>query len=177
MPTRGSEHGSVNEGAGRSGAAAAPSSPDPIAAPPPGRPRTVASAVIALWLLGQLALPVSYYLGGSHPEERFAWRMFSSVSVFGGQCALSVSETVTDPAGEGGRIRREVNVDRLVHPAWGIHMRRGRRAVIDRFLAWRCQRDPSIVEIELHRSCERGPEAGTRLDVAQPCAPPEGAGR
>lgn len=177
MPTRGSEHGSGDGSGGRGGAAAPSSPPDPIAAPPPGRPRAIASAVIALWLLGQLALPVSYYLGDSLPEERFAWRMFSTVSVFGGQCALSVSETVAAPAADGGRITREVNVDQVLHPAWGIHLRRGRRAVIDRFLAWRCQRDPSIIEIELHRSCERGPEAGTRLDLARPCAPPEGAGR
>ena len=175
MPTRGSEHG--NADAGRSGAAAPPPSPDPIAAPPAGRPRAIASAVIALWLLCQIGFPLSYYLGDSLPEERFAWRMFSSVSVYGGQCALTVSETVADPAAESGRITREIDLDQALHAAWGTHIRRGRRAVIDRFLAWRCQRDPSIVAVELHRSCSRGPEAGTQLDLTRACAPPEGAGR
>jgi len=175
MPTRGSEHRNVD--ASRSDAAAPASPPDPIAAPPPGRARAIASAVIALWLLGQIAFPVSYYLGDSRPEERFAWRMFSSVSAFGAQCALSVTETVADPAGDGGRISREVNLDQVLHAAWGLHIRRGRRAVIDRFLAWRCERDPSIISVELHRSCSRGPEAGIRLDLARPCAPPEAAGR
>ena len=169
MPTGGSEHEVVDGSVGSPPAAVSAPPPDPIASPHPGRARAIASAVIALWVLCQVALPVSYYLGDSLAEERFAWRMFSSVSVFGGQCVLSVVETIASPAG-GERTARELNLDLVVHPAWGIHLRRGRRIAIDRFLAWRCQQDPSIVQIELRRSCDRGPEAGTRLELVRPCA-------
>ena len=169
MPTGGAEREVVDRDAGPD-RSAAPAPPDPIASPPAGRARAVASAVIALWLLCQVALPASYYLGDSLAEERFAWRMFSSVSVFGGQCVVSVVETVAAPAADGGRITRELSLDQVLHPAWGVHIRRGRRLAIDRFLAWRCRQDPSIVQIELRRSCARGPEAGTRLELVSPCA-------
>ena len=146
-------------------------SSDPIASPPPGRGRRIASAAIALWLLGQLALPISYYAGESLADERFAWRMFSSVSVFGGQCALSVVETVEAPGTAGGRMTREPALADVLHPAWVVHMRRGRQSVIDRFLSWRCRHDPSIVEVEVRRSCDRGPEAGVPLEARRACRP------
>ena len=145
--------------------------PDPIASPPPGRGRRIASAAIALWLVGQLALPISYYAGQSLADERFAWRMFSSVSVFGGQCVLSVVETVEAPGSAAGRMAREPALAQVLHPAWVVHMRRGRQSVIDGFLAWRCRHDPSIVDVEVRRSCDRGPEAGVRLEARRACRP------
>jgi len=144
---------------------------DPIASPPPGRGRRIASAAIALWLVGQLALPISYYAGESLADERFAWRMFSSVSVFGGQCALSVVETVEAPGSAAGRTVREPALAQVLHPGWVVHMRRGRQSVIDRFLSWRCRHDPSIVDVEVRRSCDRGPEAGVRLEARRACRP------
>ena len=142
-------------------------SADPIASPPPGPPRRLASAVVAFWLLAQVALPVSYYLRESIAEERFAWRMFSSVSVYASQCALSVVETVAAPGSPDGRTTRTPDLDRILHAAWLSHLRRGRPLVTERFLSWRCQHDPSIIAIELRRSCDRGPEAGARTEVRQ----------
>jgi len=171
MPPDRSEDAAAGQAAG-----AGTLPPDPIASPPPGRARLAVSAIIALWLVVQVAFPVSYYLGDSLAEERFAWRMFSSVSVYGGQCALSVVETVAEPGSADGRITREPELNRILHAAWLTHLRRGRALVIDRFLTSRCQRDPSIIEIELKRSCDRGPEAGVRTEVRRQCRPTAAAG-
>jgi len=157
-------------------AAAPASASDPIASPPPGRARALAGAVIAVWLVAQVALPVSYYLGGSLAEERFAWRMFSSVSAYGAQCALSVVETVSAPGAPEGRITREPDLARILHAAWLAHLHRGRALAIDRFLTWRCLRDPSIIAIEFRRSCDRGPEAGLRTEVSRQCQASTAAG-
>ena len=166
-----SEREAVQAVTGQPPVSATERAPDPIASPPPGRARAIVGVAIALWLLGQVALPVSYYLGSTPAEERFAWRMFSSVSVFGGQCSLSVTESFAEPGAAGGRTTREVDLGQAVHPAWVVHLRRNRRIVIDKFLDWRCHRDPSVSEVGLRRACDRGPESGTRVEVQHPCRP------
>jgi len=169
-PTARPEAVPANRAAARAEPAAAAEAPsDPIASPPPGRGRALAGAVIAMWLVAQVAFPVSYYLGQSLAEERFAWRMFSSVGAYGAQCALSVVETVSAPGAPEGRITREPDLARTVHAAWLAHLHRGRALVIDRFLSWRCQRDPSIIAIEFRRTCDKGPEAGTRTEITRQC--------
>jgi hypothetical protein len=166
-----SKRGTVHTASEEHEASATERESDPIASPPPGRARAIVGAGIALWLFGQLALPVSYYLGSTPAEERFAWRMFSTVSVFGGQCRLSVTETVAMPAAPGGRSTREVNLRQAVHPAWEVHLRRNRRIVIDKFLDSRCQLDSAVIEVGLRRSCARGPESGTPVEVQHVCRP------
>ena len=47
---------------------------------------------IVSWLLWQLLVPLSYYLGHDVDDERFAWRMFSGVWLLQKSCTASVTE-------------------------------------------------------------------------------------
>ena len=55
---------------------------EPIASPPPGRPRVVVSLIIVLYLLWQVAVPISYYLGDDVSDERFSLAHVLSHRVF-----------------------------------------------------------------------------------------------
>ena len=48
---------------------------------PQGWKRQVIGAGIVLFLISQIAIPLSYYLDDEPTSERFAWRMFSSVDL------------------------------------------------------------------------------------------------
>jgi hypothetical protein len=107
----------------------------------------VASAKTALlWLLlfAQLAIPSSYYLWRSDREdERFAWRMFSSLRFR--RCRVEVSELVR------GHVR-QVQLSRALHASWIGTLRRGRERVIERFLQSRCAQT-GVDSATLLRTC------------------------
>lgn len=143
---------------------------DPLGSPPPGRPRLVVSVFIALWLVAQVLLPFSYYLRSDFWDERFAWRMFSDVSVLSGRCSVTVTEMVEGSGATGSaRTARVVPLDRTIHPAWTAHLRVGRQLVVERLLESRCRRDPLVGEVRYRRACptdlaERAPDLEARLD-------------
>ncbi|HEX9765409.1 MAG TPA: hypothetical protein VGA36_01505 [Nitriliruptorales bacterium] len=145
-------------------------SPDPIAVPPPGRARAIVGGFIVLWLVWQVALPLSYYFGDDAGEERFAWRMFSEIALFHTKCAVSVAESVAVPGAADGVSVRAVDLGRTVHAGWEEHLRRNRRLVVERFLRWRCQRDPSVTAVEFRRTCRLVPESRIpSISVRLPC--------
>ena len=145
-------------------------SPDPLGSPPPGRPRLIVGAFIALWLAWQVVVPLSYYLWGNVWEERFAWRMFSDVSVSALRCTVSVTELLEGSGAAGSaRAPREVPLGPTLHGSWALHLRQGRQLVAERFLESRCRRDPSVSEARYHRACpaqraSRAPDLDARLD-------------
>lgn len=116
----------------------------------------IVGAFIVLWLLWQAWLPLAYYLGDDPAEERFAWRMFSDISVLAMQCEVSVTEWVGEPDGDGARL---VDLGATLHAAWEGHLRLGRRLVIERVLESRCRRDPSVTEVGFRRTCPAGHES------------------
>jgi len=113
----------------------------------PGAPPAFARNVL-LWLvlLLQIALPSSYYLWRvDREDERFAWRMFSEVRFR--SCSVEVSER--SPGGE-----RPVVLSEALHASWIGALRRGRKRVIERFLASRCL-GPDVTASTLVRSCRK----------------------
>jgi hypothetical protein len=86
---------------------------------------------IAAILAFQIAMPLSYYLSGRAYDERFSWRMFSTLRLR--DCKVQVTEHLSS-----GRTRN-VNIERDVHVAWLRLLERMRSAVIDAYLERRCE--------------------------------------
>lgn len=101
----------------------------------------------ALWLwllvLVQVAIPASYYVRADRDDERFAWRMFSSVRMR--RCEVSAFDVRDDG------LRMRVPLAEVLHASWIRSLERGRRNVIERFLATRCA--PLVREGYLERRC------------------------
>jgi len=134
---------------------------DPIASPPPGRARVLASAFIGVWLCGQVILPLFYSLGDDPADERFAWRMFSDITAYQRYCSVTLTEMVDAPGSAAGAAPRELDIARVLHPAWEVYLRRARGAVVDKFLRRRCESDATVTEIEFRRTCRL--EAASRM--------------
>lgn len=101
---------------------------------PPEAPRTrsLIIAGVAVLFVIQAVVPLRYYLGDDLFDERFSWRMFSAVRVY--SCDLSAFET---RAG----VERPTRLMSTIHVAWITTMRRGREAVLRRYLRWRCDQE------------------------------------
>jgi hypothetical protein len=97
--------------------------------PDPANRRRV-NLAIAAFLAFQIAMPLSYYVLGRTYDERFSWRMFSTLRLR--DCKVEVKEQL-------GARTRSVNVERDVHVAWLRLLERMRSSVIDAYLARRCQ--------------------------------------
>ncbi|MGF1467876.1 MAG: hypothetical protein ACFCGT_17285 [Sandaracinaceae bacterium] len=124
-----------------------------------GGPRLSSAPRLALvaagrWLLLQAALPLRYYLGDDPYDERFAWRMFSTVRL--ARCELRVIER------REGRWRR-TPLGRTLHVAWIGLLERNRPAVWSAYLRSRCEEGADAVRLE--NRCV-GP-AGAPLPVAR----------
>lgn len=117
------------------------------------RARRVANAFIALFLAYQVATPLSYYASERVYDERFGWRMFSTVRLQ--QCELRVEEV---PANDG--IARPVALGGTLHIAWINLLKRGWPRVIARYLGDHCASE-KVAEVRLERRC-RGTD-GTEL--------------
>lgn len=92
--------------------------------------RRLANLFIAAFLAFQVAMPLRYYLGGRGYDERFSWRMFSSLRLQ--ECDVRVEEI------SGGRAR-PVAVQRDVQVAWVKLLERVRMPVVEKYLARRCE--------------------------------------
>ncbi|HWP60532.1 MAG TPA: hypothetical protein VNL14_21735 [Candidatus Acidoferrales bacterium] len=126
-------------------------SPDILGSPPPGRARLLVSIFIATYVLWQILLPASYYLGDYKHDERFSWRMFSYLGRLQKYCSVTVRETVfgRDP---GNMPAEGFDLD-LVAGSWLGLLKRGRTAVVEKFLKQRCRDNPSAVGVQLLRTC------------------------
>jgi hypothetical protein len=101
-----------------------------ILSEPVGGARHLASGFIVLFLLIQLLVPLRCYLGGQ-TDERFCWRMFSSVVQR--DCRVEVNETIQ----EGGRsFVRPVRVSSVL-PTWSDFFH-DYPVVVKQFMHWSC---------------------------------------
>jgi hypothetical protein len=107
--------------------------------------RAVRLGFIALFLGFQLVMPLRYYLGGRGYDERFSWRMFSTLRLQA--CSMKVEEREAESAAW-----REVPVGRDVQVAWVNLLERVRRPVVEKYLLRRCERGP-ISEVLYTRNC------------------------
>lgn len=118
-----------------------------------------------LWLLVglQIAIPGSYYLvRDDRDDERFAWRMFSSVRLK--RCEVVASDRAADGS------ERPIDLASTLHASWIRSLERGRRRVIEHFLATRC-RATQVVGAALERRCQGAsgqplPDAHYRYECA-----------
>lgn len=106
------------------------------------------SLFIAGFLAFQIALPLAYYLGEDRFDERFAWRMFSSVRLT--ECEMRARES--EEAGEFDRFyaHRDIQV------AWVRLIERNRDRVVRAYLRRRCNQQP-VERVEVRTTC-RAPD-------------------
>jgi hypothetical protein len=112
------------------------------------RRRRLTNVFIGAFLAFQVAMPLRYYLGDRDYDERFSWRMFSTLRLR--DCDVRVSETLR--AGETSR-EEPVAIERDVQVAWVRLLERMRRAVVDKYLLRRCERE-HVERVEYVRTCK-----------------------
>jgi hypothetical protein len=111
------------------------------------RKRRIANVFIGLFLAFQVIMPLSYYLGDRDYDERFSWRMFSTLRLR--DCDIHVTETLREA---GSRVAREVAVSADVQVAWVRLLERMRTRVVDNYLHRRCERE-QVEHVDYVRSC------------------------
>lgn len=94
---------------------------------------------VSVFLLAQLLLPLRYYLGSQTTDERFAWRMFSSVKMRDTQATLY--ETIEK---DGKRVERVVPSGMLNN--WQNLLDQGRPDVVEKMMRWLAGR-PEVVAV------------------------------
>jgi len=137
-----------------------------VGAPPPRRIRLAVSCFIGAWLLWQISVPLAYYVrdyqtGEAQEEQRFSWRMFSQIWMLQRGCNIAAFELVARSGADGPPTVRRLDLYRLLESIWIEQLREGRRPVAEKFLRSRCERDPSVVQAEVMRTCPIAP--GSRL--------------
>ena len=108
-------------------------------------PRRATDLAIIGWLLLQIGLPLSYYLRGGGPDERFAWRMFTTERLT--HCGVSLSEL---HAGEA--TAQDVDLLHVVQRGWISLLSRGQPEVSSALLDLRCTQ-PGVDVVSLRRRC------------------------
>ena len=178
MAKKGKRRESGKPGAGSTASARAPSpsvaaepqpSTDPTGpAAPTTRPEAsyaFSNAIIAIALLYQLVMPLRYYLGGGGADERFSWRMFSTVRMQ--KCTVQVDEQVDQ---DGALQQRPVDLTQAFQIAWMGMLERNRPQVVDKVLKRRCE-SRQVRQVHYSRSCVN--TDGTTLptlDITLDCA-------
>jgi hypothetical protein len=94
-----------------------------------GTARMLANAFVALFLLYMIAMPLRYYLGGGGHDERFSWRMFSTIRLQ--QCKGRVFDVLGERA-------VPVRLEKMLQVAWIGMLERNRPLVVQRVLERRC---------------------------------------
>jgi hypothetical protein len=132
--------------------------------PPPNR--ALANAFIGLFVLFQLAMPLRYYLLGGGTDERFSWRMFSSIRMQ--TCEVKVHDII---AANGQRNLRKVELRKVLHGAWVNMLERYRPRAVDMLLQRRCD-ESGVTAARYLRDCkdtdgERRPTLEVEMDCAR----------
>jgi hypothetical protein len=120
-----------------------PSAPAAPLAAEPAASRTWSNALIVLFLAFHVVMPLRYYLGGGGYDERFSWRMFSTLRMH--KCQVLVEETI-------GEDTRAVDLQKAVQIAWIGMLERYRRPVVDKLLARRCEQEHAR-SVRYERKC------------------------
>jgi hypothetical protein len=110
-----------------------------------GRQRRLANLFILAFLAYQVGMPLRYYLGGRGYDERFSWRMFSTLRLQ--QCEMQVTEASTSsPEFTDVHVRGDVQV------AWVSLLERVRKPVVEKYLQRRCERQ-DVAKVAYVRRC------------------------
>ena len=101
--------------------------------------------MIVAFLAYQIGMPLTYYLSDRVYDERFSWRMFSTVRLQ--ECDFQVTETRASTGTE----ERPVAVGQDLQIAWVNVLKRLRPAVIAKYFERRC--DAGANEVRLVGTC------------------------
>lgn len=108
--------------------------------------RSRINVFIVVALLAQLLLPLRYYLGFTDgDDERFSWRMFSTVRLQ--RCDANITERYA-----GSEARVPVALKPILQVAWISILQRYRPAVVEGFLRFRCQTE-GVSHVYYDRRC------------------------
>ncbi|TPV92741.1 MAG: hypothetical protein B7733_24195 [Myxococcales bacterium FL481] len=125
-----------------------------------------ANVFITVFLVVQVALPLRYYLRpkDDRQDERFAWRMFSSLGRR--KCTVDMLEfRSADGAGKPVKLRRDYQ------GTWVTLLQKMRPLVVEKVLRTRCQADEDIKHIDYKRQCTTTAGASVAPDhVRYDCA-------
>lgn len=127
----------------------ASSDTEPPPAKPSGKARRRTSAFIAVFVLLQFVVPLTYLGREDAADERFTWRSFTEAVV----PACKTSAALERVGGE----RETIALEKLIHRDWVDYVAQGRRAVVDAFLMKQCEAD-GVLQVDLVNRCddERG---------------------
>ena len=111
----------------------------PEETPPPktSKSRLWQHFLVAAFLVAQIGMPLSYYVGDDIYDERFAWRMFSPIRMV--KCQVAISE---GPTGKP----KPLKLSRELALPWTNWMKRGHRRVLTAFAKQRCKAGESSNE-------------------------------
>lgn len=128
---------------------------DPSASTDPNEPpqareawltRSRINGLIVVILLAQLLIPLRYYLGFAEgDDERFSWRMFSTVRLQ--RCEMTVSDQHV-----GSDVKVPVQLKPILQVAWISVLQRYRPSVVEGFLRFRCEGE-GIAAAHYERRC------------------------
>lgn len=140
---------------------------DIISSPPPGKVRSLISVIIALFIIWQILLPASYYLGADPDiyDERFSWRMFSST--IQQTCIFNVNEDIR--SSDGNAVTKRVDLSRTIDQIWIDQVAKNVQPVIRKLLNRRCKNNPMVSEVHFTRNCRTpgsfNPVPGDRISL------------
>jgi hypothetical protein len=117
--------------------------------PPPASPnaksRRRAGAFIAVFVLFQFAVPLSYLGREDASDERFTWRRFTGPEA----PACQTSAWIEGVDGQ----RQEIVLESTIPKEWVEHLQRDRRSVVDAFLRQKCN-EAGVARVELINHCD-----------------------
>ena len=128
---------------------------DLVVPAPRGPRRLCASVFIALFLLIQAVIPATYYLSANRDDERFCWRMFSTVKVHhvihATYCTANVYQHVER---SDHVVTQPVQIETMLPRVWIAALTRSQVDVIWKVFN-RCCDAQSVHEVRLEVTCPK----------------------
>lgn len=108
---------------------------------PPDLRRTWIAIGVAIFLLTQICIPISYYLRDEPTSERFAWRMFSSIDL------SSWNSEVTVLVDENGTVvERQVPLSATLQETYVKAIEQANLDIVESFMR-RLSEQPGLKEV------------------------------
>lgn len=135
-------------------------------------------SLFTLFFTLQMWLPYRYYLSDYPWDERFAWRMFSTVRSL--NCQIQAWEGAAEgqsnrfcPNGQDRCV--SLSLSKELHMVWVNLLKRGRREVLQHYVEQRCKQRPKPLYISLN--CPHPEDPHPLISIQSPnqdlCAHPE----
>ncbi len=125
---------------------------------------------LSLFFASQIYLPLSYYLKNYPWDERFSWRMFSSVRSLECKSQFWVENSLADAGmpcpDQSGMQCQSLKLSEKIHVVWINLIARGRLEIIDQLAKNHCQHDQLGFFVDLQ--CPDPYEQAQMLSIISP---------